>query len=177
MNTRFLAALLFTLLPLGLASAGAGFQLEPGVDRPGADIARIALDEAEPAACARLCADTPECQAFTFVQPGLQGEQAMCWLKDEVPEAVASDCCTSGLRGEGYQWGVDRPGADYRDFALEAEQPALCQQACAEDADCRAFTYVRPGLQGDAPRCWLKNEVPEPVASDCCASGVRGGSE
>lgn len=177
MTTRFLSVLLLALLPLGAPRAVEGFQLEPGVDRPGSDIAQITLTEAEPAECARLCSENMDCQAFTFVQPGLQGDEAMCWLKDAVPEAVTSDCCVSGLRSDGFSWGVDRPGADYRDFELEAEQPALCQQACAMDAECRAFTYVRPGVQGSAPRCWLKNEVPEPVESDCCASGLRGGRD
>jgi hypothetical protein len=31
---------------------------------------------------------------------------------------------------------------------------------------------VQPGVQGPNARCWLKNSVPPPVASNCCVSGV-----
>jgi hypothetical protein len=67
----------------------------------------------------------------------------------------------------------DRPGSDYRDFDLPAADAALCQSACAAQDMCVAFTYVKPGLQSDAPRCWLKSALPEGYASDCCVSGVR----
>lgn len=176
MNFRSIALLLLASTPIGLTAAAGSFQLEPGIDRPGSDIAQIALEQAEPTECAQRCADNPDCRAFTYVEPGVQGETAVCWLKDAVPEPVAAPCCTSGLHGPGFSWGIDRPGADYRDFELATEEPALCEQACRAEADCHAFTYVRPGVQGDAPRCWLKNAVPAPVESDCCASGVRAGS-
>lgn len=175
MNLGSTILLTLALLPFELLAADA-FRLEPGVDRPGSDITQLALEQADPSACAQHCADTPNCRAFTYVEPGVQGESAMCWLKDAVPDPVASACCTSGLRSSGFSWGIDRPGADYRSFELATEEPALCEQACSEDDDCRAFTYVRPGVQGDAPRCWLKDAVPEPVESECCASGVRAES-
>ena len=31
------------------------------------------------------------------MNPGVQGEQAKCWLKDVVPDATADSCCTSGV--------------------------------------------------------------------------------
>lgn len=50
-------------------------------------------------------------------------------------------------------------GGDYRSFALERPEFALCRQACVADERCRAWTYVRPGTYGmkDAV-CWLKEK-------------------
>jgi hypothetical protein len=67
----------------------------------------------------------------------------------------------------------DRPGSDYRDFDLPQDNYALCRDACAAENMCMAYTYVRPGVQGDAPRCWLKSSIPPGYASECCASGAR----
>jgi hypothetical protein len=69
---------------------------------------------------------------------------------------------------------TDRPGMDYNNFDLASANPSLCEQACNADPDCRAFTYVKPGVQGANPRCWLKNGVPAANPSDCCDSGVKG---
>jgi hypothetical protein len=72
--------------------------------------------------------------------------------------------------------GIDRPGSDYRSFDLRVpppRAPAACRDACRRDARCKAYTYVRPGIQGKLPRCWLKSSVPAKRASDCCISGVK----
>jgi PAN domain len=75
--------------------------------------------------------------------------------------------------GAALEPGVDRPGSDFKDFDLERSEPVLCQKACADEPECKAFTYVVPGVQGEKARCWLKNTVPEKLESDCCVSGVK----
>lgn len=159
---------------LGLALASAVVALEPGTDRPGADYRDFDLDRAEPTLCEQACREDADCRAFSYVAPGHQGESARCWLKDQVPEPVASDCCTSGViaRGIPLEAGLDRPGGDFHSFDV-GNDPAQCATACEGDAQCRAFTFVRPGEQGDSARCWLKDSVPEPQPSDCCVSGVK----
>jgi Caspase domain/PAN domain len=67
---------------------------------------------------------------------------------------------------------VDRPGLDYRNFNLPSSDPQLCQQACLSEKICAAWTYVHEGVQGPSPRCWLKNQVPNPQPNSCCVSGV-----
>lgn len=68
---------------------------------------------------------------------------------------------------------VERPGADYSNLILEKGSPArFCRDACQSDPQCRAWTYVRSGVQGPNPRCALKSQVPEPKANPCCVSGV-----
>jgi len=69
--------------------------------------------------------------------------------------------------------GMDRYGGDYTSFALAQPDPAQCQARCASEEKCRAFTYVKPGVQGPQARCWLKSSIPEAVANECCTSGVK----
>ena len=72
------------------------------------------------------------------------------------------------------EWDVDRLGMDYRNFNLEAADPTLCQNACAKEPNCQAWTYVKPNtIQGPNPRCWLKHTIPSPRASSCCVSGIK----
>jgi hypothetical protein len=61
--------------------------------------------------------------------------------------------------------GVDLPGSDIRKFMTRNE--GICAQACAAEAECRAWTFVKKGSM-----CWLKHAVPAAVSSSCCISGV-----
>jgi hypothetical protein len=68
---------------------------------------------------------------------------------------------------------VDRPGSDYDNFDMRANNPNLCMQACFADVRCKAWTFVKPNTgQGPQPRCWLKTGVPAPISNGCCASGL-----
>jgi hypothetical protein len=68
---------------------------------------------------------------------------------------------------------VDRHGQDYRNFDLPRPSPDLCSDACAHDPNCKAYTYVKAGVQGPNARCWLKSGVPPGTPSTCCVSGVK----
>jgi hypothetical protein len=80
-----------------------------------------------------------------------------------------------GVPGAGLEPNVDRPGSDYRSFDLAYPRAEDCQNACMAEPQCLAFTYVNPGVQGPSARCWLKNQVPTPVANACCVSGAKFG--
>jgi hypothetical protein len=69
------------------------------------------------------------------------------------------------------QAGTDRMGSDYRGFALDQADPQLCRQACADEAVCRSYTYVNPGLKGPKAMCFLKNAAPPASPNACCTSG------
>jgi TolB-like protein len=73
---------------------------------------------------------------------------------------------------DGMEYSVDRLGFDYRSFELSDEDPKICQSSCSVDPQCKAWTYVKPGIQGNLARCWLKDKVPQPRANDCCISGT-----
>jgi hypothetical protein len=70
---------------------------------------------------------------------------------------------------------VDRPGMNYNNYPLSGADPQLCANDCANDPNCKAFTYVKPGFRGENsdPECWLKNGVPGPVPNEYCISGVK----
>lgn len=71
----------------------------------------------------------------------------------------------------GFQPNVDRPGLDYRSFDLGGGA-TICQSTCRGDRRCRAWTWVKAGVQGPSPRCWLKTAVPRAVRNSCCTSGI-----
>jgi hypothetical protein len=70
---------------------------EVDVDRMGEDYWSFDLPEADPALCKSACADDVICEAWTYVDPGIQGDQARCWLKHTVPVSAPSTCCVSGV--------------------------------------------------------------------------------
>jgi hypothetical protein len=59
-------------------------------------------------------------------------------------------------------------------FNVAQPDPAMCQASCNYNAQCVAWTYVKPGVQGPVPRCYLKNAVPAPTRNACCVSGAKG---
>jgi uncharacterized membrane protein len=94
---------------------------------------------------------------------------------------VEASCCASGVRGTGViepksgatEFGVDRPGGDYRHFDVAADPGGKsCQAACEADDQCRAWTYVRAGYVGSSAVCYLKNRITRPARKPCCISGV-----
>lgn len=76
--------------------------------------------------------------------------------------------------GGGAAWepSTNRPGGDYRSYSLG---PEWCRDACDRDPQCRAWTFVKAGVQGDAARCYLKSSVPAGRPDANCVSGVKGG--
>jgi hypothetical protein len=150
-------------------------------DRPGNDYKKFDLPADDPLLCLNACAGEPQCKAWTYVKPNsTQGFAPRCWLKDTVPARVADACCASGVKGAAppppsdVEWNTNRQGQDYKDFDLPNDNPMLCRNACLDDANCRAWTYVKPNAgQGFQPRCWLKDGIPAPAADACCVSGVK----
>jgi len=74
------------------------FALEPNTDRPGMDYTSFDLPTANPSLCEQACNGDPNCLAFTYVNPGVQGASARCWLKNGIPTAIPATCCDSGVK-------------------------------------------------------------------------------
>ena len=74
--------------------------IEPGTNRPGHDYRSFELDHPEPELCREACAADGRCRAFTYVNPGVQGERAMCWLKSHASSPEPAPCCVSGAKSE-----------------------------------------------------------------------------
>jgi hypothetical protein len=75
-----------------------GPALETNIDRPGSDYANFDLGQARPDLCRDACARDVRCRAFTYVNPGVQGPNPRCWLKNSAPPATPNACCVSGVR-------------------------------------------------------------------------------
>ena len=85
-------------------------------------------------------------------------------------------------RGGDPMYNIDLPGSDIFHFALDAPPSGMfdlrqqdCSQACWQNKDCVAWTYVKPNtIQGPKGNCWLKNSVPAKKSNNCCISGTIG---
>jgi len=153
--------------------------IQTNTDRPGFDSRNFDIPPPAPGTiispvgiCQSTCQRDANCLAWTFVNPGVQGPNARCWLKTGIPPARANSCCTSGVVMQELERKTDRPGNDYKNFNLSVADFNQCRAACRSDNQCQAWTYVNPGVQGPSARCWLKNAVPAAHASDCCTTGV-----
>jgi hypothetical protein len=151
------------------------------INRPGSDIANMNLPAANPSMCQQQCTDNASCRSWTYVNPGVQGPQAHCWLKNAMPLEQGDACCTSGVKVDVHpanmhnlEGAVDRPGSDFANFDLPSADFHLCQGECAVNGTCHSWAYVEPNtIQGPNPRCWLKNAVAAAANDGCCVSGTK----
>jgi len=74
------------------------------------------------------------------------------------------------------EFDTDRMYGDYKDFDLAEANYLVCQNACANDPNCKAFTYVKPGVQATSARCWLKNSIPGSYSNTNCITGIKKGA-
>jgi hypothetical protein len=100
---RVLLAALFvtSCVATGTATTGPGYpasNLEWNTNRPGADYRSFELVTPGPEGCQSACMNEPQCAAFTYVNPGVQGPNAFCALKNQVPPPVPASCCVSGTK-------------------------------------------------------------------------------
>lgn len=156
-------------------SADRTFQVD--VNMPGSDYRSERLGANNPQLCQQLCDNASVCRAWTFVKAGLQGPQAVCWLKNSVPRAIRDTNTISGVKLEARQpvaFGFDMPGNDYRSAAIGAW--ADCQRICDQETPCKAWSWLGPNVQGPRAMCLLKNDVPARVARQNVASGVKAAS-
>lgn len=71
---------------------------EYGIDRQGWDYTHFALSAPNPDLCASRCQQESQCRAWTYVKPGFQGPEPMCWLKNSVPPQIkGADFAVSGV--------------------------------------------------------------------------------
>jgi hypothetical protein len=123
---------------------------------------------------AKLCGglagiECPQGYKCEYPEPNYPDAQGVCKKRNNPPPGSGAE------KPFTLEYDVDRPGSDYRNFDLPQAGAEACRDACADDPQCQAFTYVKPGIQGPNGRCWLKQSVPQPGPSSCCVSGVKAG--
>ncbi len=141
--------------------------------------------------CLTACVNNGGCTGATWIQAGTYNprDPAMCYLLSAVTERVVARGHVSVVKtaapapspplpppgctpGRGFECDTDRNGSDYSGFELAQANPQLCMDRCRGDNSCRAWTYVKPGVQGAHARCYLKNPAPPATANHCCVSGT-----
>ncbi len=138
--------------------------------------------------CDNACAKDPKCMAYTWVKPGVQGTDVVCWLKSAVPNPTQNPDCVSGARKGitvtglfDIKQGIDmRAGHAYRNLSMKSD-PFECEKTCASDPKCLSYTQAvvslgspKPGLPATAiATCSLMSDVSNPTQNPDCVSGVR----
>jgi hypothetical protein len=172
-----LATLAFSIVVMATHAA----QAQANFDRPGGDYQSSAVASGDPADCALVCERDRRCRAWSFNYPTDIAGGAVCWLKNNVPARIQSNCCVSGVRGAGVveprtgaeEVSIDRLGGDYRNFELKGgDGDDACKAACVGDNKCRAWTYARPGYVGREAHCFLKKDIKPPRRKAGFTSGV-----
>jgi hypothetical protein len=176
---RLLAAGL--ALVVWLSGATLADIVEPDTDRPGGDYDSFSLKPVSGsiagspmAQCQLRCENDPRCKAWTLANPGVQGQDAVCWLKSSIPRARRQPCCTSGVPFRdmaAWEPNTDRQGADIAHGPKATAEE--CQAFCNGYGNCVAWTWVKPGVQGPDAQCYVKHDVPQGIRADCCISGVK----
>ena len=69
---------------------------------------------------------------------------------------------------------VSRNGSDIANFNLPDPDPEVCRDRCNDNAACKSWTYVEPGIQDpSSARCWLKDDIPAQSTQVGRISGVK----
>jgi len=153
--------------------------------------------------CQNDCDHDSRCLAWTYKFYGYRQMHALytkdwfrvrvrgeCFLKNGVPPVVPRSMHISGVKpvpsGSGARQGTtnsaamppkeyntNRLGGDYRQISMKNNNPNKCQMICMKDVRCKAWTYVKPRVQGKKAQCWLKDSVPKKTHNSCCISGRK----
>lgn len=156
--------------------------LEVNVDRPGSDYRSFDLSSGLPEECRDTCMIEPQCVAFTFVSPGVQGPSARCSLKSAVPKPSPSPSSVSGVK-------IAPPaGVEYTGPPPEAPPADMSQPpppASPTGAGVKGATGVAPVMPGAVPPFELdvdrpgydfqSFDLPQPRAELCRESCLREG--
>ena len=108
------------------------FTTQVGIDLPGRDIRRFEVDGGSEE-CEKACNAEAQCQAYTWVKPGVQAPKGVCWLKSSVPARVPDSKCVSGWIEEG----TPTPGA------TPTQTPAPSKAAIGFTEKIRGFQVVQ----------------------------------
>ena len=72
--------------------------MNSNTDRFGSDYHYFFMDGYDATPCMQACVDDSNCVSYSYVLPGYQGDQGVCYLKNDAPDEYYNECCISGLR-------------------------------------------------------------------------------
>ena len=150
-------------------------EVESGVNRPYGDYKDFEMQPtiAGFGPCQSACEFDEKCKAWTFVQSGVQGHLAHCWLKNSVPKPVADKCCVSGLpvRAHGCEiGGVVR--MDVLDRDCQEAQATGCIKRLLSDSAYAACLRAQPVVSSG---CLIGGVVRKDIADRDCREAQQTG--
>jgi serine/threonine protein kinase len=74
------------------------WNLEVDTDRIGFDYNNMYISKPDPDLCKQICAVDDQCQSFTYVRPGLEGDRARCYFKNGVPSPSLREGRSSSVK-------------------------------------------------------------------------------
>jgi len=89
-------SIMMFITPLYVKAAELDYELN--VERPGSDYKGFDVIEGDPLVCKNTCSNDANCLAFTYVQPGIHGTNARCYLKGAIPSPVSNISMISGAK-------------------------------------------------------------------------------
>lgn len=85
--------------------------------------------------------------------------------------AQGTACISTACDPSKMECDTNREGSNFYNY--ETNNPEDCRHACNTDINCKAWTYVKPVVQGAQGHCWKKTSVPSKTSDTCCASGFN----
>ncbi|MCU0544730.1 MAG: protein kinase [Oscillatoriaceae cyanobacterium Prado104] len=74
------------------------WNLEENTDRIGSDYSNMFISKPDPDLCKQICAVDEQCQSFTYVRPGIEGDRARCYFKNGVPSPSLREGRSSSVK-------------------------------------------------------------------------------
>lgn len=66
------------------------------------------------------------------------------------------------------EYDTNRLGMDYLTMEISKPSPQECEDLCAAEKRCSAWTYIKPADNLIKAKCGLKKVVPAAVPNECC---------
>lgn len=109
---------------------------------------------------------------FTFTGDTFIGKYGYCNDPLMYPWSGKKLASSKALPSLTFEANTDRFGSDYRQIH-QIHSANDCKDLCAQDSNCKAYTWVKPGVQAPQGVCYLKNPAPPQTPNNCCISGIK----
>ncbi len=139
------------------------------------------------AQCQNDCANNPNCQGFTWINPGTynRSDPGMCYLLSSVTGRVPAAGHISGVKGggssapsapAGTESGMSLTGTTLTYYQRPTAQQ--CDADCANNPNCKGFTWIAAGTYrpNDAAMCYLLSAVTGRSPARGHISGIKQGA-
>jgi hypothetical protein len=93
------------------------------------------------------------------------------WWSGVSGESLGQEPCLWDSKKTQVLKNTDRLGGDFKDVIPTQARASWCGFFCAQESQCKAYTFVPAGVKDANPHCFLKNTVPPPTPHTGFVSG------